>query len=392
MNIGKRFMLKKCTEIQNIEKFMQTYFSLLYTLTNDSNNIYNVKQEFEDDMSSMEESNINNIMEDLSFENLDVSRDHARADYNLTDEEINLAEEQSRNEILNSSILSDFNAIVNISRNNTDAELNNIESFNFISYWLASMDNGTDEYFPPDICWGFKDCVLHCLSSLYNLFAEEQVPDLDMIQNIIMSLDDIATNLFLNQNITLKELVSVMENFNFTVTDLMKLNPFCSTAPVFRHDVRNITAVNGSKVSFSCDAVGDPQPDVWWFKDGKIIAGEDKAYLEISNIGPEDEAAYHCVVGNVVANLSSNEAWLTVVGNIVSDSDKSNGTENYLRNVLIGLAATVFIGFGIAVLYIIQRKNRHNCITPVDTKDDDKMAAKSSECPDIFELQNKPNY
>jgi hypothetical protein len=43
----------------------------------------------------------------------------------------------------------------------------------------------------------------------------------------------------------------------------------------------------------------------------------------------------------------------------------------------------VFIGFGIAVLYILLLK-RHN------TKDDENMATMSSEYQDTFELQNRP--
>ncbi|XP_053380564.1 uncharacterized protein LOC123547114 [Mercenaria mercenaria] len=333
-----KLFAEKCRMIVKIEDFMSTSFEYLYTLANDSNEIYNIADQFEADISLMD---INTFTANLSFENMGVSRDYAQEDYNLTDGEIDAAEEEAKNEVMNNSIINDFNARVNASRENTAAELNNIESVDFSTQWMALMNGVTKQFFEEDICAGFQDCILHCFTELYDLYEEEEVPNVALIQDAIMQLDENVTSMFLNTNVSIKEMVSTMKYVVSTLELVTKLNPFCAIPPTFRLQLNNITAVVGSEVVFPCDAIGDPEPDVWWYKDGDRIPGQHMAYLIIPKITPKDEGVYYCEAGNVVANLSSNEAHLFVI--------EFKGRKPVVDNI----NAFVYVFFAVAAVVLI---------------------------------------
>ncbi|KAH3797944.1 hypothetical protein DPMN_151534 [Dreissena polymorpha] len=112
--------------------------------------------------------------------------------------------------------------------------------------------------------------------------------------HIIQDLDEIATSL--------------------TLQRMKELDVFCSKPPKMIEPLRNQTAKTGIDVSLTCNTTGVPDPDFWWYKDGKLMPNHRQMVLTISSVSEEDVATYYCVAGNLVANYSFEEVHVFVKG------------------------------------------------------------------------------
>ncbi len=71
-------------------------------------------------------------------------------------------------------------------------------------------------------------------------------------------------------------------------------------------------ACEGSDVTFSVSASGEPPLSYQWFKDGAAIAGATAATLTITGAGPSDAGSYNVVVSNTCGSVTSPPAVLTI--------------------------------------------------------------------------------
>ena len=80
------------------------------------------------------------------------------------------------------------------------------------------------------------------------------------------------------------------------------LPPFNSSIPIH-------TALN-----LSCMARGVPSPEYTWFKDGALIPGETEAFFFLSVVQPCDRGSYRCKATNLVGEVTSEVAVVTIPG------------------------------------------------------------------------------
>ncbi|XP_046754019.1 uncharacterized protein LOC124416756 isoform X6 [Diprion similis] len=94
-------------------------------------------------------------------------------------------------------------------------------------------------------------------------------------------------------------------------------------APVFITPLRDIAVVSGQTARFECIVQAEPQPNILWSKDGRIIensSNNDIQYrngvcrLSIPTAYPEDAGAYSCTATNNLGSTSTS-ATLLVPGN-----------------------------------------------------------------------------
>ena len=78
--------------------------------------------------------------------------------------------------------------------------------------------------------------------------------------------------------------------------------------------------MQGSSVTFSCDANGVPEPTFSWSKDGSAVTADnrislsaDNKQLSLTNVNRTDSGEYRCVATNSVGTVNSNVATLTVL-------------------------------------------------------------------------------
>ena len=79
--------------------------------------------------------------------------------------------------------------------------------------------------------------------------------------------------------------------------------------------------MQGSSVTFSCDANGVPEPTFSWSKDGSAVTADnrislsaDNKQLSLTNVNSTDSGEYRCVAANSVGTVHSNTSTLTLQG------------------------------------------------------------------------------
>ncbi|GAB5558943.1 MAG: hypothetical protein SynsKO_05900 [Synoicihabitans sp.] len=84
------------------------------------------------------------------------------------------------------------------------------------------------------------------------------------------------------------------------------------TAPVIASQSKSQTVLAGEKVTLSVEATGIPDPTYQWRQDGVAIAGATESTFVITSAQAEDAGDYDVVVSNVVDDVTSGTATLTV--------------------------------------------------------------------------------
>ena len=86
-----------------------------------------------------------------------------------------------------------------------------------------------------------------------------------------------------------------------------------------------------TSVNLTCEAEGDPEPNITWFKDGRLLQGENRHILIIKEFGLMDRGSYHCNASNfdpndqkTIAIDQSNEIVINIKG-IMSLVEASRG-------------------------------------------------------------------
>lgn len=109
-----------------------------------------------------------------------------------------------------------------------------------------------------------------------------------------------------------------MDHIVNEISRLTGMNPFCSEAPTIYIHPNNVTVLPGTAATFNCIAIGDPKPSYWWYKDDLLLQDERTNTLTLKNISESDNGTrITCIVGNIVANIASSDAYLQT-----ADSDK----------------------------------------------------------------------
>ena len=94
---------------------------------------------------------------------------------------------------------------------------------------------------------------------------------------------------------------------------IISVPPELTTYPI------NQTKIEGGNMTFTCDATGNPEPLIVWFKDGSLtILLPEISYsfytkqLFIPNVSRRDSGEYACVAFNNVGYVRSNSVSLNV--------------------------------------------------------------------------------
>lgn len=84
--------------------------------------------------------------------------------------------------------------------------------------------------------------------------------------------------------------------------------------PKFTQLLQDLTIVDGEQLQLSCQVEGDPEPQISWSKNGKLITSSDiidlkykrgTATLIINEVFPEDEGVYVCKATNSIGSVET---------------------------------------------------------------------------------------
>ena len=249
---------------------------------------------------------------ELIFQFANISIDYG-SHYNLTKDDIENAVADALNKTEDDGFLIEASEMISLSQNATDAELENIKGIDFGSEWMVFLENITFSHYNTTQCVDFRDCVLFCLSEMYELFEIEDHANKTALKYVLLDLETDLLNVTQNDTIGLDGLYETTVAIRQNIGLLEDLNVYCSKPPTFTTPLFNAGTVIGQAATFYCNGEADPEPEYWWIKGNDTINFEWSRILHIANVTEADVDAYQCVIGNVVGNLTSNEAYIILV-------------------------------------------------------------------------------
>ncbi|KAK3102113.1 hypothetical protein FSP39_008881 [Pinctada imbricata] len=328
----------KCSIFNVHYKFLTDTIGTLSTLANDTKfSLDMVKGEAKWD----KEYNVQVIAENITLANANISIDYAK-NYNLTEEDLEEAMTDAKILMMNDEYLHDINRVASSSKATIQAEVDSVDINMFIDSWMMALENITGGHFNESDCVDFRDCLLHSLSTLYDLFSGDEQSDISEIEPILDEIADIIFSIVQNSTLSLDEMYNSTVYMKQTLARLNDHNIYCSEAPVFKSPLANVTIYEGGKAVFLCDVTAYPDPIVWWFKDNKVMDSAMSNRLEIVNTSLADIATYMCRAGNIVANLTSNVAYLLLWVRIPQNASKNQTKTEYKFTSLIMYKMYIF--------------------------------------------------
>ncbi|XP_053373366.1 uncharacterized protein LOC123544865 [Mercenaria mercenaria] len=324
---------EKCKKMTVVIDFMQVAFESLQDIVNES--MLSI-DEISSLIDELQQFTTTGLADNMTLENLGISKEHAENDYNMTDDDFEKLMENITQAIENDLLLTEISTVANVSIENMAEIKESIESINFLDSWFVAMANTSKDYFNATECFDFKDCVFYSISTLYDLYEAEDIPDIDSIRTSIIDLEAVLIELFQNETHAISDISIALDSVTSNVTYLSDANPFCSLAPTFVSDLKNQTVLNSTDVVFTCDATGDPFPQFWWLKNDEYLTNEQSMQMTVSSATPDDSGIYTCIAGNVVANITSNEAHLLVVMHDENECGTRNGNCGHICTNIIG--------------------------------------------------------
>uniref|UniRef100_A0A1Y1MHB7 Ig-like domain-containing protein n=2 Tax=Photinus pyralis TaxID=7054 RepID=A0A1Y1MHB7_PHOPY len=106
--------------------------------------------------------------------------------------------------------------------------------------------------------------------------------------------------------------------------------------PVFTKELKNMTVGDGESLTLSCIVKGDPEPQVVWSKNNKVLSSSDImdlkykngiATLHINEVFPEDEGDYVCKATNSIGTIET-QCHLTIKPMSSVNGEKSKSGED----------------------------------------------------------------
>ncbi|KAL4224218.1 EGF domain [Mactra antiquata] len=316
---------EKCSKIETLQDFLHDAFQALQEAVNDSK-AYIAEVETVKEQLFQYNSN-DNLMENITADKLGIDKDVAAQDYNMTYEDIDYVINETITVASNDPLLNEIKISANTSLENVKKETKSVESIDFVNIWYTAMDNLTMKYFDETDCNDFRDCMFFTISSLYELYESEEIGD---VKDAIIILEAYVIESFQNETNTIIEASAAIERIVHEINRISNLNPFCFEAPKLTESPKNVSVLIGMNVTFNCSALGNPQPTYWWYKDDILVHTDSTGSITIQNITEDDNGIrINCMAGNIVANITSEDAYIITVDHDENECDIDNGYCEY---------------------------------------------------------------
>ncbi|XP_074652145.1 uncharacterized protein LOC141906736 [Tubulanus polymorphus] len=243
----------------------------------------------------------------VTLESLGINTTEAIEKFNMTREELDamLQEALESEEIAATQNMSDSLA------SETGDDPNQSDNYPLLDSWKAEMENVTSDRYSTSVCKGFADCVLVKFGELYDLYSgvDSRLKDrANQAKLIIPEVEEMLLHL-LNTNLSM----TVTEIYNSTskilefLDELRATNPFCVEPPQIKVSPRSKVVLEGAPLVLSCRA----SDGIVWLKDG-IVLNTTADDLRIEKASTDDTGNYQCQTGNIVANITSVVAAVTI--------------------------------------------------------------------------------
>ena len=305
---------RRCSQFQRFVSFLNDANGVLFDIANET---YTTIKAAADTHDELETFDIDTIRSNFTLENSGIDSDVAIRDFNISNHDLNNALANANNSLKNDSLLSEIHNTSQLAKIYLKESTKTAESIRILDQWVAAMDNVTSDYFENDVCVSFLDCAHYSMAELLDLYYSEEFDNVSEIFYLLSSIEDTFLELIGNSSHPIETVYNLSDTIRTQLGDLEDMNPYCSVPPIILSQLTNQTVALGGIVQFYCNVSGSPEPTIWWYQDDEYLPGEHEKTLTLENVTATNIThKFKCVAGNVVANLSSDDAFLDVEGNV----------------------------------------------------------------------------
>ncbi|XP_053378543.1 uncharacterized protein LOC128548152 [Mercenaria mercenaria] len=300
---------EKCDIMRNAMSFFTEAVQVLFEMSNETAKTLNNASSLDGSLGGF---NIDDIASNFSIENIGVNSDAAFNEFNMSVEDIEGAIKEAKDNLTNDPSLSGIDGLSKEAKTFLINQTDDANSINLVNHWLLLVENSTSEYFPEESCISFLDCAHFAVYQLYGLFDAENVTDMSKSLKVISHFEDLFLELTGNASQTVVEVYDLTLAMTTTLKAINDYDVFCSEPPTMLSQIGNQNVTEGSILRLYCNVTGNPPPQIWWYREDEYLPEQSGRILEINNISKTDEKKYRCIAGNLVANLSSDFAYVFV--------------------------------------------------------------------------------
>ncbi|WAR21145.1 FBLN5-like protein [Mya arenaria] len=305
----KEIFRGKCAQFTKVHNFLYDSITVLLDMVEDSAqtlaNITRMKEHFGE-----LHSNMSRMVNNASLQDLTINQTVAEEQFNISSSEVK-------------SIIKDSNAVrdatvlfTNTTEYNKhiESEMESANNFQVVSRWLLVMNDLASKYFSSKTCVTFSDCTHYSITLLYELFIESNVANKSSSLKCISNFEERFLELVGNKTQNIQDVHEHTQYLVNLLDDMHESDAFCSKPPERLTKLRSQKVFVGGNIHMACNATGSPKPHFEWFKNGRPLKQHKDMVLIIPNASPIDAGMYHCIAGNLVANLTFEEARVEVTG------------------------------------------------------------------------------
>lgn len=303
---------KHCEDFNSVYNFLRDSIDTIFEMSNETMSVLENATTYPD---LYDNSSLNDMVSNLTLEEIGIDATVAENEFNITMDELNSTIETSKLNMSTDAYFSDTAAYSNAAFAMLNDQIKDAHKVNLIPHWISAMENVTTEYYNESVaCVSFLDCAHYSVSQLYEIFILSNDKVSSSAMDYISDFEDLFLKLTNDFSMSMPEVHNKVKQLQYLLDSLNKLNIFCSTPPVLNSPLQDQVLDQGQDLTLVCNVTGDPRVTFQWFKDGEMLVNETVMELSIKNASLTDSGAYHCVAGNLVANLTVPPAYINVFG------------------------------------------------------------------------------
>ncbi|VDH99149.1 Hypothetical predicted protein [Mytilus galloprovincialis] len=304
-----KYFKSKCESFKTVHAFLTLTVNYLRNISAETSATLN------------ESTNYRNIIENITsylsidnmtLEELGISEDYAKRDYNITADELSQVLEEVKSNMIDDPVISEIANVNEVAYDMINSGIDEANSLPIISSWLFEMENVTVDFFDTNDCFNFQDCLQHTFSVLYDQFADISIEKTELSRNITVEIEDIFVKLILNDSLSTVDIYEITSHLSVYLIELSDANMFCSLPPTFNSVLQNQTFLSGDTLSIICNVSGDPYPRIWWYYNDSLLHNETTNELHYFEPTTTRSGFYSCIAGNFVTNITSKTAYIYV--------------------------------------------------------------------------------
>lgn len=303
---------RKCTTFKKIISFLGDANSVLYDISNETYTAMKAASKLHDQLKAFD---IDQMRRNFSLESSGINPEAAMSNFNLSREDLHAALTNANDTLKNDSLLSEIQNMSEISKMHLEKSSESANSIRILDQWVIAMENATSQYFENDTCVSFLDCAHYCIAELLDLYYAEEFDNISGLFLVLSSIEDTFLELISNSTHPISTVYNLSDTIRIQLNTLENMNPYCSIPPTVLSPLTNRTVASGTTVELYCNVSGRPEPKIWWYLNDEYIPSEHEKTLVIQNTTVRNVTQkYRCIAGNVVANLTSDDAFLNIEG------------------------------------------------------------------------------